>query len=359
MSHDDHLRAPPPAPESGPDDARPRAVQLQVGPEEAGQKLLAFLERRLGSAAGRAQLHKWIRTGQVRVNKGRADPFDRLEEGDLVRVPPQGVSLLEAEGPAVRAGAGARGLGLPLLHDKDGLVVVHKPAGLAVQGGTGIRDCVVERIRAAYAGAAFLPTLVHRLDRDTSGLLLIATSFTRLKELHEAIHAGTLAKDYLAWVKGQWRPSGLWRQAVLRDRLAKAAEGKVVNLSRGQGDCELRGQAKEAAAVAMAVDTRGCAKGGMGPGSTLMTVRLLTGRTHQIRVQLSSRGHAIVGDAKYGGGMPPMMLHAWRLRLPTGERFEAAPPWLGRMKVEPELLAEIKWDWADETARRNRPGCRA
>ncbi|MBG3875711.1 RluA family pseudouridine synthase [Desulfovibrio oxamicus] len=389
------------------------AEPLVVTAAEAGQKLVQYLQRRCG--APQSAIQRWVRTGQVRINGGRCKPFDRVAEGDVVRVPPfalaggegdpvvgrsapdagqeavrnasanagggkergsaprpaRGPRPLDPEsgegaacGPAAAGSAAAPGpracgarpefqaSSLPVAGRAEGLLVLLKPAGLAVQPGTGHDDCVTARLAAQYAGADFLPTPAHRLDRDTSGLLLVATSYARLRALSDAFAAREgLVKEYLAWVAGRWPDEGA---LTLHDRLEKqgapgrqkvrrvggdAAASRVV--VSGVHDAVRAESGTDAAHAGAGADAGRHAACTVTPlrrsdGASLLLVRLHTGRTHQIRVQLAERGHPIMGDRKYGGPAcgQGMLLHAVRLTLPGGERFTALPDWAGRWLVD-------------------------
>lgn len=280
-----------------------------VTESEAGQKLLQFLMRRVGKDIPKSALMKWIRTGQVRVNKGRVQPFLRLKKGDDVRIPPYS----NEEKNTVRAVAGP----LNILAETNDMLVLHKPAGLPVQPGTGHEDSITTRLAATYAEYDFMPTPAHRLDRDTSGILLVASSYTRLRILHEWFREGRkLHKEYLCWVVGEWPHS---EPVILEDFLDKkaGADGKE-RVSSGSG--------KLAKCTVTPVHTH--------TTGTLLHVLLHTGRTHQIRAQLSERGFPIFGDHKYGGPCCAlgMLLHAWRIRMPDGE-FTCLPEWMGIFTV--------------------------
>jgi 23S rRNA pseudouridine955/2504/2580 synthase len=191
------------------------------------------------------------------------------------------------------------------------LLVLNKPAGLPVQPGSGHTDSVTSRL-AYFAHSPFKPTPAHRLDKDSSGLLLVATSYERLRALHEAFALRTLKKTYLAWAEGVWPEDG---PCALRDFLEKTGEPGRRKVRIGQG--------REALCEVVCLRREG--------RRSLLGVNLLTGRTHQIRAQLSFRGHPICGDVKYGahprrGGL---LLHAFSLELPDGERFVCPPPWTG------------------------------
>jgi len=289
---------------------------LTVSVEEAGQKMLHFLVRRLGLA--RSMLHQWIRTGQVRRNGSRVRAFDRVETGDRIRVPPFALRMA-----AVSETEAACGQPLPdIVAALPGLLVLNKPAGLPVQPGSGHTDSVTSRLAAHFAHLPFKPTPAHRLDKDSSGLLLAATSYERLRALHDAFARRSLKKSYLAWVEGVWREDGLCR---LRDVLEKTG---------GVGREKVRiGQGREALCEVLCLRRE--------ERRSLLRVHLITGRTHQIRVQLSTRGHPICGDVKYGahprqGGL---LLHAFSMELPDGEYFTSLPPWTGTWAVPCELLS--------------------
>ena len=239
---------------------------LTVSRAESGQKLLNFLQRRIEAAAG--ELHKWIRSGQVRVNGGRSKAFDRVSEGDLVRVPP--FAALKAPGsaspvrprPAFANAFGGAAI-LPVIYEDEDILVLNKPSGLPSQGGTGHADSVASLLAARFRHAEFVPAPVHRLDKDTSGLLIAGKSYAALRRLSDA--------------------------------LAGRTEGK------------------EARSIVRALETRDV----QGRTATLMLVRLLTGRTHQIRVQFASRGYPLAGDSRYGRpDGERLRLHAFRLTLP-------------------------------------------
>jgi len=295
----------------------PKAQTVTVTPAEAGQKLLQFLERRLHGAVPKSAIQRWIRQGQVRVDKGRRKPFDRLDAGQAVRIPPYTPG--EETPPPAAPAPDAR---LKIAFEDDHVLVVAKPAGLAVHGGDKVEDSVAARLAALYPDAEFKPTLAHRLDRDTSGLLLAAKDYATLRDLNDRFASGGVGKVYLAWVLGRWdEPDGV----LLEDRLEKRGAPGEEKVAPGAGKVAL------ARVTPLAVDRR----------CSLVAVRLLTGRTHQIRVQLASRGHAVVGDRKYGDpeGRPPMRLHCYALH--AGERtLTLPPPWTGRWAPPADALRE-------------------
>lgn len=339
----------------------PRHQPLVVSPEEAGQKLLQFLTRRLQGAVPGSALLKAIRTGQVRVDGGRKQPFFRLAAGQLVRVPPfqplpgqeadgshpvepAGVGQHETSRPDARPGhgpdIGPEPLPLTILYEDAGLVAVAKPAGLCAHAGTRHPDSVADRLKALYAGASFLPVLAHRLDKDTSGILLAAKSYAELRLLGDLFATGGVAKTYLAWVDGSWPGGGT---ELLEDSLERLdlAAGEVAGRKKivRAGAASPEGAAGGAGKLARCEVTPLLRK----RAATLMQVRLLTGRTHQIRVQLSLRGHPVISDAVYGRKVRgvSMLLHALCLRLP--ERVLFLPPaWSGPFALPEALVLRLR-----------------
>ena len=324
---------------------------LIVSRAEAGQKLLNFLSRRVD--AGSSELHKWIRSGQVRVNGGRAKAFDRVGEGDAVRVPPF-AALREVKhgesGPrksGMKDAAEAVALQPPkdngvssdlsVLYEDDNLLVLNKSAGLPSQDGSGHADSVASRLARAYADADFIPALVHRLDKDTSGLLLAGKSYAAVRRLTDALagrEGEPPVKEYLAWVWGRW-PHTAMRE--LRDNLDKNETARRMRVGAEEG--------RNALSLAAPVTIRETRDGDV---VSLLRVRLVTGRTHQIRVQLAARAFPLVGDSRYGNArrdararVKGLKLHACRLLLPPpwNRALEAAPDWAAPWDV-PEAASE-------------------
>jgi 23S rRNA pseudouridine955/2504/2580 synthase len=271
-------------------------------------------------------LQRWIRTGQVRVDGRRAKPFQRLDEGQQVRIPPHDGAHDGAQGGtsggAHDAARPARPVTpLPILHEDAEVVAVMKPRGLATQGGTGLTDSAADRLLAMYHGTGLSPAPVHRLDRDTTGILLAGKTFAARRRLSDLFAARETDKTYLCWVLGDWPEDG---ETMLEDRMEKdAGPGGLEKMRTGSGRIAL--------ASVRPLQRR---SGAAGP-VTLLRVDLLTGRTHQIRVQLAARGHAVVGDRKYGKRPhpAPLLLHAWRLALP-GLKLSALPDWQGEWAVD-------------------------
>ncbi len=304
---------------------------LQVTAAEAGQKLLQFLSRRFDEP--QSVLHRWIRTGQVRINGGRAKPFDRVELNDEIRVPPFAGAGTKTE--CAPAPSGGKKALPPIVAETDDVIVFCKPSGLPVHPGTGHADSLTTRLEAAFAGSPFIPVPVHRLDRDTSGLLLVGKTYAAVRRLSDALasHDGSVTKEYLAWVQGECPWS---RPKRLEDRLAKRTVGelgreKVVAGKSSAGEAD----EKPASLTVRCLTVR--------EGRSLVLVRLHTGRTHQIRVQLSERGFPLIGDVKYGGPRCEggLKLHAVRLRVGE-ETYTALPLWAGSLRV-----AHLPPEWED------------
>jgi 23S rRNA pseudouridine955/2504/2580 synthase len=269
---------------------------VEIGPETSGQRVDNFLLREC-KGVPKSHIYRILRSGEVRVNSGRVDATYKLQEGDRVRIPPLrlGVKAAPSRPPA---------FDLPLLYEDEGLIAANKPAGLAVHGGSGISYGVIEQLRLARPQAKFLE-LVHRLDRDTSGVLLLAKKRAVLTAMHELIRNGQMEKRYLVLVPGQW-PAG--KQHV-----------KLKLQSYVTGNGERRVRVDEAGRESHTVFELKQACGAY----SLLQAQLKTGRTHQIRVHLAQSGFPIAGDDKYGDfelnkrlakqGLKRMFLHAWKL----------------------------------------------
>lgn len=295
----------------------PQAAIVEVTQAESGQKLVQFLERRLQGDVPRSAIMRWIRKGQVRVNKGRKKPFDRVRAGQNVRIPPY-----RAE-DAPQQSAESQAKPLDIIHHENGLLAVNKPAGLAVHGGDGHDDSVAARLQAMYPDADFGPTLCHRLDRDTSGLLLAATSYATLRAMNDRFASNGVHKLYLAWVAGCWTRPG---KTMLRDRVEKKGGPGSEKMTTGSG--------KHAEAEVVCLCSHDTA--------SLMAIRLLTGRTHQIRLQLASREHPVIGDGKYGKiARTGLKLHCFCLQLPK-QTFCLPPAWQGKWTVSETHLRKAR-----------------
>ena len=300
----------------------PQVQHLLVDESSAGQRLDNFLMRRL-KGVPKTHVYRVIRSGEVRVNKGRAGADTRVQMGDDVRVPPVRV----AERPQAWA-APAREFAV--LFEDEWLVAIDKPTGVAVHGGSGVSFGVIEQMRRARPESKFLE-LVHRLDRETSGVLLLAKKRSALTALQDQFRARDTGKTYSALVRGKWPDKLKLIDVPLHKYLTPDGERRV--LASVADDP----QAKRSITLVRVVQRFA--------GFTLLDVSIKTGRTHQIRVHLAHAGHAIVGDDKYGdfefnkslarGEALPghrfdgMFLHARRLAFDhpsLGERIELDAP---------------------------------
>ena len=288
---------------------------LTVDEESAGQRLDNFLIRHL-KGVPKTHVYRIIRSGEVRVNKGRASADTRIETGDVVRLPPVRISDKVAE----KAARPAPGREFPLLLEDDALMAIDKPAGVAVHGGSGVSFGVIEQLRQARPLAKLLE-LVHRLDRETSGILLVAKKRSALKHVQDQFRERETGKTYLALVQGQWPEKLKVIDSALHKFLLPDGERRVRVTSNEDPD-----GMRSITLVKVAERWDAC---------TLLEVTIKTGRTHQIRVHLASQGHPIAGDDKYGDfewnkalqkqGLKRMFLHAWRLQFThpaTGKRIE-------------------------------------
>lgn len=292
-----------------PDAPGGRVRLVQVDPGRAGQRLDNFLLGQL-KGAPRSLVYKLVRSGQVRVNGGRARAETRLEAGDEVRIPP-----VRLEAPEDR-GAPAAGLmeamAASIVYEDARLLAINKPAGVASHGGSGIGFGVIETLRALRPGEEL--ELVHRLDRDTSGLMVVARKRSALRELQalmrEDPRAGRerIRKRYLALLAGRMPDGVMSVDAPLHVGLRQGGERHV----------QVRGDGKPSLSHFKVLERRG--------GHSYCEVRIETGRTHQIRVHAAHIGHPVAGDAKYGdpdanrrlrdqAGLRRLFLHAASLEF--------------------------------------------
>ena len=310
------------------------AVQfLTVGEESAGQRLDNFLLRVL-KGVPKTHVYRIIRSGEVRVNKGRASADARVEEGDVVRLPPVRMS----ESAAAKADKPAPAREFPLLFEDEHLLAIDKPAGVAVHGGSGVSFGVIEQLRQARPEAKFLE-LVHRLDRETSGILLVAKKRSALTKLQDQFRERETGKTYLALVTGAWPANKKVIDQPLHKYLQADGERRVRVVGKDDPDGMRSITLVKVAERYSLPPLPGEGEGGGAREATLLEVTIKTGRTHQIRVHLASAGHPILGDDKYGDfelnkalqkqGLRRMFLHAWRLQFDhpaSGERIALQAP---------------------------------
>jgi 23S rRNA pseudouridine955/2504/2580 synthase len=294
---------------------------VEVDEDSAGQRLDNFLLRQL-KGVPKTHVYRIIRSGEVRINKGRASADTRVQPGDLVRVPPVRISEKVAE----KAERPAPARAFPVLLEDEHLIALDKPAGVAVHGGSGVSFGVIEQLRQSRPQAQFLE-LVHRLDRETSGILLVAKKRSALTHLQDQFRERETDKTYLALVIGAWPANKKVIDLPLHKYLQADGERRVRVTTPDDPD-----GMRSITLVKLRSTVAARAAQGL-PAMSLLEVTIKTGRTHQIRVHLASQGHAIVGDDKYGDfdlnkhlhklGMKRMFLHAWRLQFnhpATGER---------------------------------------
>ena len=281
------------------------ANRLAVGEAAAGQRIDNFLLRLL-KGVPKSHVYRILRSGEVRLNRKRVKPDARLALSDELRIPPIRTS---AKPSTERQPQNATPL--PVIYEDEALIALDKPAGLAVHGGSGIAFGLIERLRAARPQAKFLE-LVHRLDRDTSGVLLVAKKRAALLALHAALREGRVDKRYLVLVKGKWRDAKRSVDLPLTKLLADGGERRV-RVER------------EGGRSARTVFHRRGVWPDLDPPVSLLEAELHTGRTHQIRVHLAHLGFPLAGDDKYGdfawnralarSGLRRMFLHAQRLEF--------------------------------------------
>ena len=256
-----------------PDSAVPRVRWIDVSEDEAGQRIDNYLLARL-KGVPKSRIYRILRSGEVRVNSRRVAASDRVAAGDRIRIPPVRVAERGTPVPAPH-------FRMPILLEDEWLVAIDKPSGLAVHGGSGVAHGVIESLRSMRPDARFLE-LVHRLDRETSGVLLVAKKRSALTALHEMLRERDMDKRYLVGVAGRFR-NELQRVHLALAKRDAPDGGKRVSVSED-------GQSAETVFRRIS----------RGAKASLLEAELLTGRTHQIRVHLAHLGHPVLGDDRYG-----------------------------------------------------------
>lgn len=313
------------APKQSESDARKKqkaVAHITVSPEEEGQRIDNYLFRTL-KGVPKSHIYRVLRSGEVRVNKGRIDQTYRLAAGDVVRIPPVQVAEKQERHVPERE--------FKILYEDSHMLVIDKPSGVAVHGGSGVSYGIIEQLRAARPNEKFLE-LVHRLDRETSGILLLAKRRSALTKLHEQMRSGKIDKRYQVMVHGEWKNP---RQHV---------KLPLHKFRTGEGERRVRVQEGGLASHTIFNILRKF------KDFTLLEAELKTGRTHQIRVHLSSMGYAIAGDDKYGdfnlnkelqkshgriGRLKRMFLHAHHITFEHPESGE-------EKTIEAELPPELE-----------------
>jgi 23S rRNA pseudouridine955/2504/2580 synthase len=314
------------------------ATWHEVDAELAGQRIDNYLTKRL-KGVPKSHIYRILRSGEVRVNSKRVGPQYRLEKGDRVRLPP----LRTGPRPVAPARPPASRLQAEILHEDELLLVIDKPAGVAVHGGSGVSHGVVEQLRLARPQARFLE-LVHRLDRDTSGVLMLAKRRSALLALHQQLREGRVQKFYRVLVKGRWRDDQRSVKLPLEKYVLASGERRVsVNRDGLPAHTVFRLQRAWS-------------------GFSLLEAELKTGRTHQIRVHLAHIGYPVAGDDKYGDfglnkqlarqGLKRMFLHACKAVIThprSGAEVVLEAP------LPPELQAFVAALDAEEAGRAKSP----
>jgi 23S rRNA pseudouridine955/2504/2580 synthase len=273
------------------------ATWHEVAAESAGQRVDNYLTKRL-KGVPKSHIYRIVRGGEVRVNSRRVAPDYRLKDGDRLRIPP-----IRSAAPPVVARHPGRSLQADVLYEDEMLLVINKPAGVAVHGGSGVSRGVIEQLRLERPAARFLE-LAHRLDRETSGVLMLAKKRSALLGLHGQLRAGQVQKIYLTLVRGRWQAERRSVELPLEKYVLASGERRV-SVNRAGLSAHTVFQLRRAWS-----------------GFSLLEAELKTGRTHQIRVHLAHLGFPIVGDDKYGDfelnrrlagqGLKRMFLHAQR-----------------------------------------------
>jgi 23S rRNA pseudouridine955/2504/2580 synthase len=290
----------------------PAVRHVDVTEDEAGQRIDNYLIARL-KGVPKSRIYRIIRGGEVRINSKRVEASQKVAAGDRIRIPP--VRVADRDEPEA-----APHFKMPVLFEDEWIIAIDKPAGLAVHGGSGVAHGVIESLRSMRPEARFLE-LVHRLDRETSGVLLIAKKRVALVALHEMLRTHNLDKRYLVAVSGRFRNERQRVRLALAKRTTREGERRVSVSEEGQ----------DAETIFHRL--------ARGEDASLLEAQLLTGRTHQIRVHLAHLGHPVLGDDKYGDfdlnkalrkrGLKRMFLHASRLVLDhpvSGRQLELVSP---------------------------------
>lgn len=253
--------------------------QIKITEDNAGQRLDNYLISLL-KGVPKTRIYRIVRKGEVRVNKGRVSINYRLKSNDIVRIPP--VRVAQRDDDAVHIPTALKyALENQILYEDNDFIVLNKPSGFAVHGGSGIQSGVIEALRALRSEQSFLE-LVHRIDKETSGCLLVAKKRTILNKLHDMFRGDGIQKTYLALLAGQWNRKKQWVNVALRKNVSQGGERMVVVSKTGKPSETLFTRLQK---------FQTC---------TLVKAQPKTGRTHQIRVHAAWLGYPLVGDDRYG-----------------------------------------------------------
>ncbi len=302
---------------------------LEINANQAGQRIDNFLLS-LEKGVPKSRIYRALRKGEVRVNKGRIKQTYKLQSGDIVRVPP--LRVTEKSTPETISDSLRTALLSSILFEDDSMLVINKPSGLAVHAGSQIQLGLIEALRVIKPEQTFLE-LVHRLDRDTSGCLMIAKSRDCLLNLQQQMQSDSIDKRYLTLLKGKLHE----REQLVEQPLQKNT------LSSGERMVAVDPAGKKAKTLFLQQQAM--------PQAQLTEVKLFTGRTHQIRVHAAWLGHPVAGDDKYGDrefnktlklyGLKRLFLHAWRLGIKhplSGEPLQLQAPLPDNLKIVIENL---------------------
>ena len=309
----------------------PKVKFTEISEDEAGQRIDNYLVNQL-KGVPKSLIYRIIRKGEVRVNKGRIKPEYKLQDGDIIRIPPVRVSQKAAPEISTKLNKVSQ-LENQIIFEDEVLLVLNKPSGLAVHGGSGVNFGIIEALRALRPDARFLE-LVHRLDRDTSGILLVAKKRSALRHLHAQLREKRVQKDYLALVRGQWQSHcKVINAPLLKNELASGE--RIVRVNEQGKASETRFRVEERY-----------------QNATLVKASPVTGRTHQIRVHTQYAGHPIALDDKYGDrefdkkmselGLNRLFLHAFEIVFfhpRTEEKMRVKAPLDGKMK---QVLTKVR-----------------
>lgn len=307
-------------------DDKPKVQFIEISDDFAGQRIDNFLRARLKNVP-KSMIYRILRKGEVRVNKKRIKPEYKLQDGDLVRVPPVVVPEREEQAPVSTKLDKVAELESCIIYEDDHMLILNKPSGTAVHGGSGLKFGAIEALRALRPDARFLE-LVHRIDRDTSGILLVAKKRSALRKLQEQFRQKTVQKYYYALVMGEWKASCKKVTAPL----LKNEVNSIVRVNPNGKPSDTRFKIIERLEQA-----------------TLIQASPVTGRTHQIRVHCQYAGHPIAWDDRYGDprfdastkkvGLNRLFLHAANIQFThpqTDEKMDISAP------MEPMLVKAIE-----------------
>ncbi len=307
---------------------KPKVHFIEISDDFAGQRIDNFLRARLKNVP-KSMIYRILRKGEVRVNKKRIKPEYKLQDGDLVRVPPVKVPEKETQAPLSTKLDKVAELESCIIYEDDHMLILNKPSGTAVHGGSGLKFGAIEALRALRPDARFLE-LVHRIDRDTSGILLVAKKRSALRRLQEQFREKTVQKYYFALVMGEWKASCKKVTAPL----LKNEVNSIVRVNPNGKASDTRYKVLER------LDK-----------STLVQASPVTGRTHQIRVHCQYAGHPIAWDDRYGdprfdaftkkAGLDRLFLHAANIKFThpgTDEAMDISAPMEDKLQRAVEKL---------------------